>query len=111
MLATGEITPFKAAVIVVNPLATPVTTPEVLFTLAVAVSADFQTAERVMSEVVPFANVATAFKLTVSPLVKVVEAGEIAMLAGTPSADGDLLPLSHPEISKVSKLITQNAVF
>jgi hypothetical protein len=110
-LATGEVTPFKVAVIVVDPLATPVTIPEALFTLAVAASADIQTEERVMSVVVPFVNAATAFKLTVSPFVKVVEAGEIAMLTGTPSAEGELFPPSQPASSKVSKLITQNAAF
>ena len=44
MLATGEVTPFNAAVTVVEPISTPVTTPVLVPTVAMAVLIETQAA-------------------------------------------------------------------
>ncbi len=77
--SAGEVTPLKAAVMEVDPAATPVTTP-LLPTVAVPGFADVQATDPEMSAVLLFEYVPVAVNLTVSPVVIDGEAGAIVIL-------------------------------
>jgi hypothetical protein len=78
-LSTGEVIPFKDAVMVVVPGATGVTTPVPAATVAVAGLADVQTTELVMSADVPLANSPKAVRCAGVPNVISADAGVIVM--------------------------------
>ncbi len=78
-LSTGEVIPFKDAVIVVVPGATGVTTPVPAATVAVAGLADVQTTELVISADVPLANSPKAVRCAGVPNGISADAGVIVM--------------------------------
>lgn len=80
MLTVFEVTPLRAAVMVVVPVAAvAVTTPVLAPTLAMSGSADVQVTELVMGAVVPFEYVPVAVRLVVRPLARVAEIGVTAI--------------------------------
>lgn len=78
-LSTGEVIPFKEAVMVVVPGATGVTTPVPAATVAVAGLADTQITELVISEDVPLANSPKAVRCAGVPSGISADAGVIVM--------------------------------
>lgn len=79
MLTTFDVMPFRAAVTVVLPTATPVTMPVLLPTLAVAGLAEAQVTVVVIFAVELSEKVPVAVRLAVPPLATVGDAGVMAM--------------------------------